>query len=399
MPKKIKDMQKVKTTATTETVVQPKATDEVIVAEAKPCLTKPQETLLAKKLANQIKILAKHGGDVFDPTGGCLLKDLPDTKFLPTGLPVFDEEVLGIGGIAQGKFTEIYGMKSSGKSALSMFLAGTVQKTNLMAMVKVYDLETSMTKPWGIALGLDPSRTLIAKVKNAETMADQIMEDLASEYPPEIIIIDSIAVVQAENVASKAIKDRTMKDNLARSTFLTQFFDTITAGYLFPPLAKGHKKTAQHKMVRLGDCPTAIICINHAKLRTKTIGGGKTIQEWYSVGGVALDFHACMQLMVTRIGFEGQKDNITHQRIRVCADKNKLAPPKRSCELLLSFQGEGIEQVGTVDYLTAAVTKGLAEVNGAWIKSVLVPGGKIQGKENFNAHVHETASSKAMLVT
>lgn len=410
----------------------------------KPPVPKAVSDLLARKLAAQAKIIKDAGAS------GCVGTELKAPKFYPTGLPVFDQEVLGIGGMPKGRIIEVYGPKSSGKSALAFKLAAQVQAEDPAAVVKIYDLEGCCTPAWLLSMGLDLSRTIVvptmespedqareaeeaaerakeeakAKAKNkdkdkqkgkgkdkeekkkqglkriltAEEMGSMVQADLASGIlAPSLIIIDSIAVVQSAGVMEKEFEDLNMKDNLARADFLTKFFNSLTYGFYWPPAGSdGLSKDA--RTVRIADTDVCLVCINHAKQRTVKVGQ-KTIQEWYSVGGVALDFHACLQLMVTRRGFEmGTDGKPSHQRVHVCADKNKIAPPKRDCDMLLSFKG-GMEQLGTIDWCSIAITKGLAEKNGAWVVShVLLEGGKIQGVDNFNKYIEDNEDKKKLLI-
>jgi len=353
---------------------------------------KPEELLLAKKLAAQAGIMKKYGSSEMCPEGGRVASQLKAIESYPTGLSIFDNEVLGIGGLPKGRIIEVYGIKSSGKSALTMHLGAGVQRQDLSAIVKLYDLEDAWTDTWGASMGLDLYRTFLPETKGAENMAEQIHADLASEFPPDVIIIDSIAVTQPTKVQEKEIKDRSMKDNLGRSDFLTKFFDGLVDGFYYPSAGKDGKLPKGSKFMKLKYTPTTILCVNHAKQRTK-VAGGRTITEWYSVGGVSLDFHASIQLMVRRAGFEKTGTVITHQKVSVSADKNKVAPPKKSCEVLLSFKG-GMEQVGIINYYAMAEDKGLATKNGAWISSHLLPDGKIQGIENFNKFVEENEDLK-----
>lgn len=353
---------------------------------------KPEDTIIAKKLAAQAKIMKQYGATTGMAAGGCSLGDVEDVGCYPTGLDVFDNSVIGIGGLPKGCVLEVYGIKSSGKSALSMYLAAMVQKNDPMAIVKIYYLEGKVVPKWYLDMGLDPQRTLIPETKGSENMAEQIKADLASEFPPEIIIIDSIAVTTPEAVKEKEIKDLSMKDNYARSDFLTKFFNSLIDGFKYPPKV-GKETPKNQKHVKLKYTPTCIMCINHAKTRTKSIGGGRTMVEWYSVGGVALDFAAVLQFMVKRTGFEKDGNRVTHQKIHITADKNKLAPPKNSCDVLLNFKG-GMEQVGIVNYFAMAEEKSLATKAGGWITSALLPNGKIQGVDNFNKFVDETPSVK-----
>ena len=372
-------------------------TEESAVAETpvqKPAPAKPVDGLLAKKLAAQAKLMKSYN------SSGCVGTELKAPEFYPTGLPVFDQEVIGIGGLPKGRLVEIYGPKSSGKTALSLHLCGAVQRQDASATIKIYDLERSCTPAWLTSMGIDLNRTTVEKPVTAEVMGSMIQADLAlGELAPNIIIIDSIAVVQTAGVMEKEFEDLTMRDNLARAAFLTEFFNSLTFGFWYPPAGSDKKLSKDAVKVSLADTPTTILCINHAKQRTKVIGGGKSIMEWYSVGGVALDFHACMQLMVTRRGFEeGTDGNVSHQKVHVCADKNKVAAPKRECEMLLSFKG-GMTQIGGIDWLTVAINRGLAEKQGGWVKShVLLKDGKIQGSDNFNKYIEAHEEVKKLLI-
>ena len=188
-----------------------------------------------------------------------------------------------------------------------------------------------------------------------------------------------------------------MHDNYARSKFLTEFLDSLD-GFYWPPATKeGRPKDSS--LISLGSTSTTLICINHAKEVTKK-AGAKTYTAWRHVGGAALDFHACLQFMIKCVGFEDDEfKNVKSQKINVCADKNKMAPPKRECLLSLSFVGGGITQIGTMDWLSIAVTKGLAEKAGAgWVKShILLPDGKIQGAEAFNKYIENNPEKRALI--
>jgi len=335
--------------------------------------------------------MAKDGG-----AGGRIPGKSPENvDFRPTGLQVFDEEVLGIGGLPKGKIVEIYGKESSGKTATFLYTAGMVQRQDPTAIVKIYDAERAWTDAWGISMGMDLNRVILPEFRGADAMSEQIQADLASEYPPDIIGIDSLAVIQPSQVLGKTVEDLNMNDNMARASFYTIFFNKIIDGYYWPPLKKKEKLGKDHKFHDLKSSRTTLMCVNHAKQKTES-KNGQSWTVWYTVGGVSLDFHAAMRLMCRR-GKIDAKDKLQFQVVHLKADKNKLAPPHRECDIKLSYQG-GMEQIGSVNYLEMAEVKELVVVAGGWISATFLPGSKIQGKDNFNAFVNTDPDVKKLIV-
>ena len=234
---------------------------------------KPELSALAQRLSAQAGIMKK-----FDASPK--LDNVVGVR--PTGLAVLDEEVFGVGGLPKGKIIEVMGKESSGKTALALTMAGLVQKSDPNAVVKIYDAEHSWTDQWGKSMGLDLTdypigdqtfrRTILPTFRTAENMADQIHQELA-EAPPDIIIIDSLAVLQPAQIVSKNVSDYNMNDNMARAAFLTRFFTSLLNGFLWPP---GEVKNPH---VSMDSSKTTLLCINHAKTRTVKAGGG-TYTEW-----------------------------------------------------------------------------------------------------------------------
>lgn len=318
-------------------------------------------------------------------------------EVMPTGLDVLDHEVLGVGGLPRGKIIEISGRESSGKTAFALYVAGQVQKNNPDAVVKIYDAEHSTTDAWLESMGLDLTdygggikRTIIPEFLSAEHMADQIHEELATA-PPDIIIIDSLAVLMTKNLQGKDISEYNPNDNRSRAAFLTVLFNSLLNGFTYPPGGKNPKH------VNLGRARSCLMCINHVKSQPKQIAPGKTILEDKTVGGVSLDFCASLRLGVRRRGYIYTGDVVTHQKIEVKSVKNKVAPPLRTCELQLSFDG-GLKEMGGLDYLQLAINKGKAEVKGSWVYSDLLQDKKIQGKEAFNEAMHNWPEARDFLL-
>src|SRR5581483_12310407 len=54
-------------------------------------------------------------------------RDIARIPSLPSGLPTFDEDLLGCGGVPRGRIIEIYGPESAGKTALSLHIIAQAQ--------------------------------------------------------------------------------------------------------------------------------------------------------------------------------------------------------------------------------------------------------------------------------
>jgi hypothetical protein len=240
-------------------------------------------------------------------------------------------------------------------------------------------------------------RTVLPEFWGAENLAELLKANIAMDSPSEISIVDSLAVLQPQQAKGKKLEDLTMNDNMRRAKVLTDLFDSLRDGFWYPNAGDDGKIPKGAKQFKLGHTPCVVILINHLKPHTKNIGGGKTIIENETVGGMSARFHASMRLVVSKHGYEKSGDRVTHQIIKIKAIKNKYGPPQRECELKLSFEGK-LEQRTGINYYDMAMSKSLIEQRGAWIYSELLPEGRMQGKDAFNEYVEKTPELKKLFI-
>ena len=354
----------------------------------------PKSDLLIKKLAEKAKLLKEICSFRANDIGTA--DQIPPVKVYPTGIDILDNYVLGCGGVPQGSFIEISGLESSGKSALSYFIGGAMQSRNPDLTADIYDVEDAFTPSWGQSMGMALDRTRKIPFWGLENLSELVKANLAMENPSEISVIDSLAVLQPQQVMGKTLDELGMNDNMQRAKLLTDFFNSVRDGFWFPQQdAKGDIPKGA-KQIKIGYTPCVLICINHVKPHTK-MAGGRSYVEYETVGGMSLRYHASIRLTVSRAGFEKTGDKVTHQLVKVKCIKNKYGPPQRECELKLAFSG-GLEANEGVNYLELALTKGLVVQKGPMIVSALLPNGKIKGKQAFNELVESTPDLKKLFI-
>jgi len=142
---------------------------------------------------------------------------------LPTGSLTFDY-MLG-GGLPMGRYLELFGWESTGKTTAAQLFISTVLKNDPEALAVLFDAEHSYDFEWGKKTGIDESRCAIIQAASdkdpgkdssgkkreklfcAEDVFDQI-EKLLENQLAKIIVVDSIAAL-----APRAELEGSMDDN------------------------------------------------------------------------------------------------------------------------------------------------------------------------------------------
>jgi len=113
-------------------------------------------------------------------------------------------DILGRGGIPRGKFIELYGPESAGKTSLACYLSGQVQQWTNEAkdrkgQVAFIDAEHALDFEYAATFGFNVSEALIAQPDSGE-QALNISLDLVESGAVDFIVVDSVAALtpQAE---------------------------------------------------------------------------------------------------------------------------------------------------------------------------------------------------------
>lgn len=316
---------------------KPKADEAPKVAVVRP-------TTLAEKfkaIADLSSILdKKHDtNNSFIRMGAKLVTPIAHT---PTGLPTFDNDVLGCGGWPDGRIIEIYGPESSGKTTLALHSVAREQKAGGIAAY--IDAEHALDLTYAATMGVNTNDLVLNQPDSGEQALDNANE-LVKSCAVSMIVIDSVAalVPQAELAGEMGdslpgLQARMMSQALRKLAGITK---------------KNHVK---------------IIFINQIRERIGVMFGNPET----TTGGRALKFYASVRIDTRRrdVIKDGTGDTapIVGHTLELYAVKNKVGTPLRKTKVDLYYPGtrfaSGFDLIG--DAITYASQKGLFEMSGSW---------------------------------
>lgn len=279
-----------------------------------------------------IKSIRKDkGNDAIQQLGAALTAPFPS---IPTGLASVDYGVLGIGGFPRGRFTEIYGPNSSGKSTLALMAVAEAQRSGGNAAY--IDLENALDAKWMAKLGVDVPALAVAQPECAEEAMD-IADALISSGTVSILVVDSVAA-------------------LVPRAELEGDYGEAHMGLQARLLGQMLRKLSN----RVRTTSTAVIFINQIREKIGVMYGSPETTP----GGRALPFFTSVRVdMRRRADVKDGTTPIGHL-VRVKTVKNRLGPPLRETEVTLHY-ASGFDRVGSL--LDHAAATGVVARKGAWL--------------------------------
>jgi recombination protein RecA len=267
---------------------------------------------------------------------------------------------LGIGGIARGRITEIFGPESSGKTTLSLHIVAEAQKTGGTAAF--IDAEHALDVKYARLLGVNTDELLLSQPDTGE-QALEITEVLIRSGAVDVIVIDSVAALVPRAEIEGDMGDSHMG---------------LQARLMSQALRKLAGTISKSK--------TSLIFINQIRQKIGVMFGNPET----TTGGNALKFYATARLDIRRIGQIKQAENVIGSRTRVRVVKNKLAPPFKDAEFDILYD-RGISREG--DILDMGAKLDIIEKSGTWYSYNGIRMG--QGREAGRAFIMEH-SDKAL---
>ncbi len=261
---------------------------------------------------------------------------------------------LGIGGVARGRITEIFGPESSGKTTLALHIIAEAQKAGGLAAF--IDAEHALDVHYAKKLGVQVEDLLISQPDYGE-QALEIAEILVRSNAVDVIVIDSVAAL-----VPKAEIEGEMGDPHVglQARLMSQALRKLVA--------------------TISKSKTCVVFINQIRMKIGVMYGSPET----TTGGNALKFYATMRLDIRRISPIKEGQDIIGNRTRVKVVKNKIAPPFREVEFDIVY-GRGISREG--DVLDLGVDAKLIEKSGTWYS---YDGERLgQGRENAKSFLRE----------
>lgn len=286
---------------------------------------------------------------------------IPDVKAISTGSLGLDLAI-GIGGVPQGRVTEIFGPESSGKTTLCLHIIAEAQKKGGYAAF--VDAEHALDIHYARRLGVKTDELLISQPDTGE-QALEITEILVRSGAMDVIVIDSVAALVPRAEIEGEMGDSHMG---LQARLMSQALRKLTAA-----ISRSH---------------TSVIFTNQIRQKIGVMFGNPET----TTGGNALKFYASLRLDIRRIGQIKEGENITGSRTRVKVVKNKMAPPFRQVEFDIMYN-EGISSAGEI--LDLAVDNGIVDKSGAWYSYGDDRIG--QGRENVKTFLRENPEMLASI--
>ena len=289
-------------------------------------------------------------------------KEILDIPSISTGSVRLDI-ALGIGGIPQGRVTEIYGPESSGKTTLTLQLIAECQKKGGTAAF--IDAEHALDPQYAAKLGVNVDDLLLSQPDTGE-QALEVADMLVKSNSVDLVVIDSVAAL-----VPRAEIEGEMGDHHVglQARLMSQALRKITGN-----------------IQRSG---ATVIFINQIRMKIGVMFGSPET----TTGGNALKFYSSVRLDIRRIGAVKEGDEVIGNETRVKVVKNKVSPPFRQAEFQIMY-GQGINSEGEI--LDFGQKLGVIEKAGSWYSH---NGEKIgQGKVNASTFLKENTAIRDALL-
>jgi len=228
------------------------------------------------------------------------LEDSGPVPFVVSTGSVLVDQASGIGGLPGGRFIEIYGPESSGKTTLALHAMANAQKMELP--VAMIDAEHAFDESYAKAIGLSGERNM-DWFYGAPDTTEQTIELI------ELLIVEGFKLIVVDSVASMIPKAE-LEGEVGESVMGLQ-----------ARLMSGACRRLVGQVSKQG---VLVIFINQLRSKIGVVFGSPEV----TTGGNALKFYASMRIDMRAVGDKIKvKDQEIGQFRKVTFKKNKLAPP------------------------------------------------------------------------
>ena len=255
---------------------------------------------------------------------------------LASGMPTFDETVMSVGGLPDGRVIEIFGPESSGKTTLCLHFIAMAQKLGEMAAF--IDAEHALDLNYARKLGVDVDNLVISQPDYGEQAIEVLIAFLKTRAF-RIVVIDSVSALVPLSELEGDMTDASM-------------------GVQARLMSKAMRKV----IGAASQAGTIVIFVNQVREKIGVMFGNPEV----TTGGRALKFFSSVRLETRRLsksdGGEIKDDAGIHlgHRMRIVNKKNKVGAPYRETDVVLMYATGFDLKEDVIEYAiaTGVITKG-----------------------------------------
>lgn len=252
---------------------------------------------------------------------------------ISTGLPTFDYDVVGTGGLPKGRVIEIFGPESAGKTSTILHVIGECQKAG--GVVAFIDAEHALDPTYAEVLGVNVEELVVMQPNSGEQALDAV-DKLVDARAVDLIVVDSVAALVPEAELNGEIGDAHMG---LQARMMSQAMRILTA-----------------KCARYG---ITVVFLNQIREKIGVMFGSPET----TTGGRALKFFSSLRIDVRRKEALKKGEVIYGHQIQLKAVKNKCGVPFRKTLVDLIYETGFDKFASMVEF---ASTHGIFEMNGSW---------------------------------
>lgn len=231
-------------------------------------------------------------------------------------------------GISGGRFLQLWGMPSTGKSTLTLDMIKQWQEKDAENTALLVDFERAFHPDYAQAIGVDTDRLYVARADTTEQGLDII--EAAIDAGVKLIVVDSIAAGMPSTEEEKTnIDNPKMAGNAG---LWTRFM--------------------QRNVGRVDNRGALIVLINHARKNFSTMSR----EENVPYGGLAVQFYSAA---IIQLRYMGKEDGAV--TVEATLKKNREGAPQTRASFSLSY-GKGIDHAR--DIIELAQFYGIVAVGG-----------------------------------
>ena len=243
------------------------------------------------------------------------------------------DDALG-GGWPLGRIVEIYGSEGSGKTTLCYHAIKSFQESDVDGEVAWVDSEFSFDPDYAEQIGVDVNSILFHQPEYGE-QALEVVRKLMSQKVG-LIVVDSVAALTPRSEIEGDVGSHQMG---AQARLMSQAMRMLTGD--------------------AGRNDVLLMFTNQERDKIGQIYGSKHTTP----GGRALRFYSSIRLELRAIGQEKDGELPVAVRVKAITKKNKVAPPLRTTNYIITF-GKGIDRIAGL--FDDAVENKIIEKSGAW---------------------------------